>query len=100
MTFLKDECSYVSLRDVERAMIVFNYMHEMMDILGPLMDQWAMREFAERAECKESSDCENKQTTMVTVWLHLIKLLILGFITASSWVQVSRPNYSSNSALS
>ena len=26
--FLKDECSFVSLRDIERAMIVFKYFYE------------------------------------------------------------------------
>ena len=38
---MQDECSYVSLRDVERAMIVFEYMYRMMDRLGPLIDKWA-----------------------------------------------------------
>ena len=41
---LQDECSFVSLRDVERAMIVFEYLHGMMGILSPLMDQWALRQ--------------------------------------------------------
>ena len=34
---VQDECSFVSLRDVERAMIVFKY--EKMDIFGPLIDK-------------------------------------------------------------
>ena len=37
----QDECSFVSLRDVERAMIVFEYLYDMMDTFGPLMDRWA-----------------------------------------------------------
>ena len=31
----------MSLRDVKRAMIVFEYMYKMMDILGPLMNEKA-----------------------------------------------------------
>lgn len=38
---LQDECSFVSLRDVKRAMIVFEYIYDKMDILGPLMTEWA-----------------------------------------------------------
>jgi hypothetical protein len=41
---LQDECSFVSLRDVKRAMIVFKYLYDMMDVFGPLMDQWAKGE--------------------------------------------------------
>ena len=41
----QDECSFVSLRDVERAMIVFEYLYGMMDELGPRMDEYAMKEF-------------------------------------------------------
>ncbi len=41
MYFIQDECSFVSLRDVERAMIVFEYLYGMIDILSPLMDEWA-----------------------------------------------------------
>lgn len=40
--FLQDECSFVSLRDVKRAMIVFEYMYKIMDIFGPLMNQKAL----------------------------------------------------------
>ena len=31
-TFLQDECSFVSLRDVERAMIVFHFFMEKRDL--------------------------------------------------------------------
>lgn len=31
----------MSLRDVERAMIVFEYLYQMMGVFGPLMDEWA-----------------------------------------------------------
>lgn len=44
--FLQDECSFVSLRDVERAMIVFEYMYSMMDVLGPLVNDWAEKELS------------------------------------------------------
>ncbi len=37
----KDECSFVSLRDVERTMIVFEYLYDMMNVFGPLMDEYA-----------------------------------------------------------
>ena len=40
----QDECSFVSLRDVERAMIVFEYLYGMMDIFGSHMDKYALRE--------------------------------------------------------
>lgn len=40
----QDECSFVSLRDVERAMIVFEYMYRMMGVFGPLMDEYARGE--------------------------------------------------------
>ena len=41
---VQDECSYVSLRDVERAMIVFRYFYEKMDMFAPLMDKYASGE--------------------------------------------------------
>ena len=31
----------MSLRDVERAMIVFEFMYDMMGEFGPRMDEWA-----------------------------------------------------------
>lgn len=40
----------MSLSDVERAMIVFEYMYEMMGVFGPLMDQWAKKEMEEMKE--------------------------------------------------
>ena len=36
--FLQDECSFVSLRDVERAMLVFEYFYDKMYLFGHLMD--------------------------------------------------------------
>ena len=39
-----DECSFVSLRDVERAMIVFKYFFDQMTHFGPLIDQKAKDE--------------------------------------------------------
>ena len=34
----------MSLRDVERAMIVFEYLHQMMPVFQPLMDKYAVGE--------------------------------------------------------
>jgi hypothetical protein len=42
----------VSLRDVERAMIVFKYFYEKMDIFAPLIEQKQQEE----EEGKESKD--------------------------------------------
>ncbi len=39
--FMQDECSFVSLRDVDRAMIVFEYFYDKMALFGPLMEEWA-----------------------------------------------------------
>lgn len=36
---MQDECSFVSLRDVERTMIVFEYFFEKMCLFGPRMDE-------------------------------------------------------------
>lgn len=41
---LKDECSFVSLRDVERAMIVFRYFCEKEEIFQELVTAIAMKE--------------------------------------------------------
>ena len=47
LCLIQDECSFVSLRDVERAMIVFENLYDMMEGdehspgLGALMDKWA-----------------------------------------------------------
>ena len=38
---MQDECSFVSLRDVDRAMMVFEYFYEKMNLFGPLMEKWA-----------------------------------------------------------
>ena len=39
VTFFKDECSFVSLRDVERAMQVMVWFYNHVDILGKLMTE-------------------------------------------------------------
>ena len=41
---LQDECSFVSLRDVERAMIVFEYFYDKMEVFGQRMDNVAARD--------------------------------------------------------
>ena len=35
---MQNECSFVSLRDVERAMIVFQFFYEKMDLFAPLIN--------------------------------------------------------------
>ena len=45
----QDECSFVSLRDVERAMTVFEYFFDKNATFGPAIDQ----KFAEEAEVME-----------------------------------------------
>jgi len=40
----------VSLRDVERAMIVFEYFHNKMDVFGPRMDKKATRDVKLKVE--------------------------------------------------
>ena len=40
----------MSLRDVDRAMIVFKYMYDMMKVFGPPMDSWARKEIAASKE--------------------------------------------------
>jgi len=34
----QDECSFVSLRDVERAMLVLEYFYDKMDLFSALME--------------------------------------------------------------
>ena len=41
---LKDECSFVSLRDVERAMLVFIYFFEKMHLFRDPIDRKKMEE--------------------------------------------------------
>jgi hypothetical protein len=50
----QDECSFVSLRDVERAMIVFKYFYEKMDIFAPLIEEKQREE--EEEEEEDSND--------------------------------------------
>ena len=50
---LQDECSFVSLRDVERAMIVFEYFFDKMDIFGPRMNEMAARIDREMEDVEE-----------------------------------------------
>ena len=52
----QNECSFVSLRDVERTMIVFEYFYHMMDIFGPRMDEWA---------CGKHRHIDNEDARMV-----------------------------------
>ena len=44
----QNECSFVSLRDVERAMIVFEYFYERMDLFAPLMNNKAIEELKDK----------------------------------------------------
>ncbi len=46
---VQNECSFVSLRDVERAMIVFEYFYEKMDgVFAPLIANRAEEEYNDR----------------------------------------------------
>ena len=38
-SFLQDECSYVSLRDVERAMITFQFFYDKCELFGCEIDR-------------------------------------------------------------
>ena len=58
----------MSLRDVERAMIVFKYFYEKMDIFAPLINQKQQKEEEEKEE--ESYDEESEDERMVMLhWL-------------------------------
>ena len=41
--YLQDECSFVSLRDVGRAMIVLKFFYEKLDVISPEMNQLAQK---------------------------------------------------------
>ena len=60
----------MSLRDVERAMIVFEYFYEKMDIFAPLMDQ-KQREEEEEEEEEDSYDEEIEDEGMVKIQFQL-----------------------------
>ena len=44
---MQNECSFVSLRDVERAMIVFEYFYDKMAMFAPLINEKAIKEYKE-----------------------------------------------------
>ena len=48
----------MSLRDVERAMIVFKYFYEKMDVFAPLIDQKQREEEEDEDSYDEESDGE------------------------------------------
>ena len=52
----------MSLRDVERAMIVFKYFYEKMDIFAPLIEQ---KQRDEEEEEEDSYDGESEDEGMV-----------------------------------
>ncbi len=53
---MQNECSFVSLRDVKRAMIVFEYFYEKMDsVFAPLMDKRAQEDYNERYAVRENA---------------------------------------------
>lgn len=67
---MQDECSFVSLRDIERTMIVFEYFSKKMDEIDQIIDLKRI-EAAEKAKQKVSS-------LVVYIALHFF------FITARS----------------
>ena len=50
-SFFQDECSYVSLRDVERAMILFQFFYDKCELFGPEIDRLNEKENAEKKAC-------------------------------------------------
>ncbi len=53
----QNECSFVSLRDVERAMIVFEFFYEKMDsVFAPLIDKKAQEDYDERCAVRENAE--------------------------------------------
>ena len=55
---LQDECSFVSLRDVERAMIVLEYFLDKMAIFNSPMDKMAEKAALENEEVYSSMICQ------------------------------------------
>jgi hypothetical protein len=53
----ENECNFVSLRDVQRAMIVFEYMYDMMEVFGPRMDEYAERQLNYSRNDDDVSEC-------------------------------------------
>ncbi|XP_064404373.1 E3 ubiquitin-protein ligase RNF213-like isoform X3 [Halichondria panicea] len=57
MREIKNECSFVSLRDVERAMIVFEFFYKKMDsVFAPLIDKKAQEDYNERCAVRENAE--------------------------------------------
>ena len=63
---LKDECSFVSLRDVERAMQVMVWFYKHVDTLGRLMKKVIIKQRREEGEDVEDDDDEDEEVTMVS----------------------------------
>ena len=56
MFYLQDECSFVSLRDVERAMLVFTYFFDKMDLLRePINKKEAAIKESDKPTCQTVS---------------------------------------------
>lgn len=73
----QDECSFVSLRDVKRTMIVFEYMYSKMSILVPRMDK----------RVNISADQENAVEFLVVEDSLCDVISILGISTSQSYCQ-------------
>lgn len=66
---LKDECSFVSLRDVERAMIVFKYFYEKMDTFAPLISK-KQQDDEEDSDVYEIYDEEELRVWHIAILMH------------------------------
>lgn len=61
----KDECSFVSLRDVERAMQVMVWFFKHVNILGRLMRRIITEQRREEGEEMEDDDGENEEEVII-----------------------------------
>ena len=65
----------MSLRDVERAMIVFKYFYEKMDVFAPLIDQKQREEEEDEDSYDEESDAkENLMVKLFAVLSNIYKI--------------------------
>ena len=55
--YLQDECSFVSLRDVDRAMIVLKFFYEKLGVISPEMNQLAEKQHKRYIQVNNCSNC-------------------------------------------
>ena len=69
----------MSLRDVERTMVVFKYFYEMMDVFAPLIDQKQQEEMEDRYD--EASKDEGIVKPLASLSNCLIMFICLPYIS-------------------